>query len=194
MAPHTHKPPPAERKMMSLRAYAVHRGCNPGVVSNAIATGRLGDAATKNDLNGEWVINVEAADRNWKENTRPLANRRAAQERTEDFAADDGGEDETSANYFKARALREAAAARTEAAKADIAELDLAKRQGELVDAAEARAAVVDAFTRTKTHLLGVGSKLRQRCPHLDPADVRVVTELIREALEQLADAEGDPE
>lgn len=181
---------------MSLRAYAVHRGCNPGVVSNAISTGRLGDAATKNELTGEWVINVDAADRNWKENTRPLANRRAVQERTEDFEAGDGGddEDETSANYFKARALREAAAARNEAAKADIAELDLAKRQGELVDAAEARAAVVEAFTRTKTHLLGVGSKLRQRCPHLDPADVRVVTELIREALEQLADAEGNPQ
>lgn len=70
---------------------------------------------------------------------------------------------------------------------ADLAELELAERRGSVVDADEARADVIAAYSLVKTRLLGVPSRLAQRVPDLAAKVVPVVDELIREALEELA-------
>lgn len=54
---------------------------------------------------------------------------------------------------------------------------------------------MIAKFVVVRTKLLGVPSRLRQRCPHLSRDDTNAVDDLIREALEELAtDDETDDE
>lgn len=178
---------------LSMRAYAKLRGCNVSSVSRAVAEGKLAGAIVTVD--GKPMIRcARVADDLWQRNTRPLPNRppELPPQRPPVVVVAVGDEGEDPADYFRSRALREAALARKEAAAATTAELELAKLQGDLVDANEVRATIVEAFTRCKTHLLGVPSKFRQACPHIAPADLRRLTVLVREALEQLAEANPD--
>ncbi len=177
-----------------MRAYAKLRGCNVSSVSRAIAEGKL-QGATIVGADGKLKIrSARVADEAWQRNTRPLPNRppehppqRPASMRPIDV---EGGATTLASapDYFLSRALREAALARKDAAAAELAEMELAKIQGYMVDAREVRAALGDAVTRAKTHLLGVPSKFRQRCPHIAPVDLRELMVLMREALEELAD------
>jgi hypothetical protein len=91
-------------------------------------------------------------------------------------------------DYHAARARREAAAARREAALADIAELDAAERKGELVPVDEARSDVINRFTIVRTRILSVPSRFAQRAPDLAAVAVPILDELLRDALEELAD------
>src|SRR5678815_1744439 len=91
----------------------------------------------------------------------------------------------TDVDYFKARARREAALA-------DLAELDVAERRGELISVEQARADVLDRFTTVRTRILGVPSRVAQRLPGLAAEVVPVVDELLREALSELADGDGE--
>jgi len=180
---------------ISMRAYAKLRGVNVSTVSRAIAAGKLDGALVEHE--GEMKIkSAGVADELWARNTRPLPNRppelppeRPALVRPIDVAGPT--EAEATPDYFKSRAIREAALARKERAAAEVAELELAELQGIMVNATEMRAQVLEAYTQVKTHLLGVPTKFRQRCPHVHTKDVRELAALIREALEELA-AEGD--
>lgn len=87
----------------------------------------------------------------------------------------------------------EVSRARREAANALVAELEAKKMQGELVPLAEVRAEVVQRYTLARTKLLAVPARVRQRAPHLAGADVRLVEDLIREALEEIADGGDAP-
>lgn len=80
------------------------------------------------------------------------------------------------------------ASARERAAKAKLAELEYARRSGELIPAAEAEARWVEIVTRSRTKLLGLPSKAKQRLPHLTAVDMKALDRLVREALEDLAD------
>ena len=80
--------------------------------------------------------------------------------------------------------------ARHEREKRMLAELARQEKERELLrrdDVIQAWAAAV-AMTRTK--LLGVPSVVRARIPHLEIDEVEVITQLIREALEELAAGE----
>lgn len=165
-------------KPLSQSAYARRRGVSAEAVSKAIAEGRLRDSVVVVDGHGK-IADAELADREWEENTRPRSDEpRAALPR--DLP-----------EYYAARAVREGSAARREAAQADIAEIDLAKRRGQLIDADEARADVLAAYSLVKTRLLGVPSLVAQRLPHLAVEVQPVVDALIREALEELSAGDG---
>jgi phage terminase Nu1 subunit (DNA packaging protein) len=71
--------------------------------------------------------------------------------------------------------------------KAKLAELEFDEKSGKLVSAEDARAKWVELVTLSKTKLLALPSKIKARIPSLSPADVGVIDELIREALEELA-------
>ena len=80
--------------------------------------------------------------------------------------------------------------ARHEREKRMLAELARQEKERELLrrdDVIQAWAAAV-AMTRTK--LLGVPSVVRARIPHLEIDEVEVITQLIREALEELSAGE----
>lgn len=159
---------------MSLRAYARRRGVSPEAVSKAVADGRLREAIVRDVRGAPKIANIELADREWEANTRP---------RIDHAPTDDGAADA----YHSARARRETA-------QADMAELELAERRGRLIDAEEARADVIKAFSLVKTRLLAVPSRVGQRVPLLADQVVPIVDELIREALEELAGGDGSPD
>lgn len=78
--------------------------------------------------------------------------------------------------------------------KAKLAELDFRKRSGELVEAKEVEAQLSDLFANCRNKLLGVPSRARQQDPALTRAQILLVEELIREALEELASAASSDE
>lgn len=187
----------SKRTPISLRAYAKRRGVSAESVSKAIAAGRLKDSVVR--VGGApKIADPDLADREWEANTRQRVDHRAGPGGAtlpvgEPSAVATGSEADELANYYVSRARREAAMARKEAALADMAEIDVLERKGELVPVAEARARVIDKFTIVKTRILSVPSRVAQRLPHMTPADVQVMDDFLREALEELADGgDGD--
>ncbi len=79
---------------------------------------------------------------------------------------------------------------RREAALASLAEDELRKSRGELVEAAGVHERLVTLFTNARTKVLGVPSKARQQLPSLTRAYLAVIEDLLREALEGLADGD----
>lgn len=170
---------PAVAPPMSLRAYAKRRGVSAEAVSKAVSTGRLRESVRL--VGGApKIADAQLADREWSANTQPRVDQPAAREPRDP------------PEYLAHRTAREGAAARREAAQAEIAEMDLAERKGELIPIDQARRDVLDKFTVVKTRLLGVPTRIAQRFPELGAEVVPVIDELLREALEELAD--GDPE
>lgn len=93
-----------------------------------------------------------------------------------------------SIGYNEARTRHEVERWRRARADREKAELELAIAKGQVVDAKGAQDAVVDAFSRVRTKLLGVPSRVRQAMPELPMEAVEIIDERIREALEELAD------
>lgn len=79
------------------------------------------------------------------------------------------------------------ASAREKHWRAELAALKYKQAAGELVSADEIRGLLVDEFTRIRTQLMGVPSKIKTRLPHLALQDLTVVDELLREVLEELS-------
>jgi hypothetical protein len=82
--------------------------------------------------------------------------------------------------------------ARTEFEKANLLELDRKTKEGLLLPRDQVERVWGNAVTIARTRLLGVPTRTRQRIPHLSLEEVAILEELIREALEELA--EGGPD
>jgi phage terminase Nu1 subunit (DNA packaging protein) len=149
-------------KLLGLRAYARHRGCDLKTVQEALEIGRI--AAVKDDK-GRPKIDPEAADMAWQRNTDPVQQQRGA-----------GGAVSTAASYIEERAKREAALAR-------LAELELAEKTGDLVHREAVRAAIVEKVRVARAALLGIPDRLAARlAAETDPkaAHALLLTELRR--------------
>jgi len=155
-------------KPISLSAYAKHRGVSIEAVRRARDSGRLEGAIvivlTAAGKPQSKIASVEAADRAWARNT---------------ASSSIAGPDIPS--FADSRARREAA-------RAGLATLQLMRERGRLVSVDAVRAAVAAKFSEVRTKLLGVPTRLKQRSAIVADDDVRLVDELIREALEALAD------
>lgn len=77
--------------------------------------------------------------------------------------------------------------ARAEYEKANLLELDRKKKEGELLLRTDVHKAWSDAINASKTKLLALPTMAKQRIPHLDLEEIEILTELVREALEALA-------
>jgi hypothetical protein len=77
--------------------------------------------------------------------------------------------------------------ARTEHLKAELLELDRKQKLGQLISAAEVEASWSKLVTSARTKLLSIPSKAKQRLPDLDLDAINLLTDLIRESLEDLA-------
>lgn len=80
--------------------------------------------------------------------------------------------------------------ARTEYLKAELLELERKEKEGLLVRTADVQAKWVEVLTISRTKVLGVPSKAKQRIPDLTQDQIAILEDIIREALEELA--EGD--
>lgn len=78
--------------------------------------------------------------------------------------------------------------ARTEFLKAELLELERKEKEGLLVRAADVQAKWVEVLTISRTKVLGVPSKAKQRIPDLTQDQIAILEDIIREALEELAE------
>jgi hypothetical protein len=79
--------------------------------------------------------------------------------------------------------------ARSEFEKANLLELERKTKEGELLRRDEVERSWAEAVTIAKTKLLAVPTRARQRIPHLTLDEIEVLTQLVRESLEEIADA-----
>lgn len=73
-----------------------------------------------------------------------------------------------------------------------MAQMDRRQREGELLERAEVERAWSQSVTIAKTALLGVPSRAKERIPHLTLDEIETLTELIRSALEEVANAAAE--
>lgn len=78
--------------------------------------------------------------------------------------------------------------ARTEYLKAELLELERKEKEGLLVRSADVQAKWVEVITISRTKVLGVVSKAKQRIPDLTQDQIAILEDITREALEELAD------
>jgi hypothetical protein len=166
--------------VLSLRAYAKHRGVSLTAVQKAIHSGRIATTS-------EGLIDSDRADAEWKAKTRP-GQRRVKQvppavvrepERAE--APISGGLD-----YFRARAVRENYLAR-------LAKIEFEEKTAKLISRDEVQVA---AFTKGRTardNLLNIPDRLAATLAAESDADKvhQILTAEIRKALDELAGADG---
>lgn len=88
-------------------------------------------------------------------------------------------------DYNVSRALRERQLAL-------MAQMDRRQREGELLERAEVERAWSQSVTIAKTALLAVPSRAKERIPHLTLDEIETLTELIRSALEEVANAAAE--
>lgn len=81
--------------------------------------------------------------------------------------------------------------ARTEYLKAELLEIERKEKEGLLVRAADVEAKWVEVITISRTKVLGVVSKAKQRIPDLTQDQITILEDIVREALEELAEGDG---
>ena len=77
--------------------------------------------------------------------------------------------------------------ARTEYLKAELMEFDRAEKEGELIRADEVTKAWGEIVAITRTKMMAVPTKAKQRIPEISADDFVVLEEIVREALEELS-------
>jgi hypothetical protein len=171
---------------ISLTAYAKRRGVSQVAVTKAVASGRLSQSVTRDERGAPKIADPDLADREWAENTAARGGNIVLPPPPP--PPNDAASAPAAHGYHESRARKEAAEARRSIVMADMAELDLAKRRGALIDVEKARRDVFERYTIVRTRLLGIPTKIAQRLPHAAAELVPLVEELLREALEDLAD------
>jgi hypothetical protein len=164
--------------LLSLRAYAKHRGVSHAAVQKAIRSGRI-------TANADGLIDSDQADAEWNAKTRPRQQRArsvppATREPAEAPVA--GGLD-----YFRARAIRENYLAR-------LAKIEFEEKTAKLISRDEVQVA---AFTKARTvrdNLLNIPDRLAAMLAAEGDADKvhQILTGEIRKALDELAGANGN--
>jgi len=164
--------------LLSLRAYAKHRGVSLAAVQKAIHSGRI-------TPNADGLIDSDRADAEWAAKTRPGQRRTrpvppAVREPAEAPGA--GGLD-----YFRARAIRESYLAR-------LAKIEFEEKTAKLVSRDEVQVA---AFTRgrvVRDNLLNIADRLAATLAAENDVDKvhRLLSDEIRMALDVLAGPNSD--
>jgi hypothetical protein len=172
---------------MSLRAFAESRGLAPMSVSRAVKKGRLPKSAVIGpDGKCMGIRDPDLADRELAANsdyTRAPgeAGRRASAAAGAPPSA--GADDDDPMTLMKA-------SARAKLAQAQLAETKLAQIRAELLPAAEVKGKLEQVFRTCRTKLLGVPSRAATAL-ELTAVQAGKLEEIVREALDDLADAGG---
>jgi hypothetical protein len=185
--------------MISLRAYAKHRDVSVVAVSRAVKSGRLRASVTRDHRGQPKIADVALADQEWTENTdhgrapafvkeRGLAVQTSAPSDNQPLEPPPAPTEEAPAAGDTARELSlSEASAEEKRWRAKLAELTYQQRAGELVPAKDVADRLTNIFTVCRTKLLAIPSKAKAAIPALTHADVAVLDDLVRQALEELA-------
>jgi hypothetical protein len=170
--------------VVSLRAYAKHRGVSLRAVQKAIQSGRIRTTS-------DGKVDVEQADGDWQRNTGPRPRAGIASSspppRHVPMAAPDPPRQEVGGagplDYARARAVRENYLAR-------LAKIDFEERSGKLVSRDEVQVAAFNKFRTFRDGMLNVSDRVAAMlAAESDPAKVHaILTAEIRKALLEFAD------
>lgn len=166
-------------------ALARHLGVSRVAVSKAIKKGRFIESITER-AGRPWFTDFHLAEREWHDNVD--RSRAPLSVRLSGMGASDEGEGDDEDPEHPATVLSKASA-REKHWKAQLAELTYKERAGQLVNAEEVQEAIAEDYSTIRTRLLGLASKAKQRLPHLSFTDLATIDEMVREALEALAQA-----
>ncbi len=156
---------------LSARGYARHRGVSHTAVRKAIKTGRI-----STDSDGK--IDARRADREWDSNTDPV--------KAKGTRSNGNGHDSSVDNTLQKAQTKRAIY------KAHSAELEYQQRLGKLLDADEVTRALGQIVNEFRTAILAVPVKVRTQAPHMSVDDMKLLDDLLRHALDDLASkAEG---
>lgn len=166
-------------------------GVTRQAVYKAVKEGRLPVVRTRD---GQELINSETLRDEWAANTmqkvgvgpKPPMGERAfpvARPRRDGSLADPEPGDAVP-DYNESRA-------RTEHLKAELLELERKEKEGLLVRVSDVQAKWAEVITISRTKVLGIPSKAKQRIPDLTQDQVVVLEDIVREALEELAEEHG---
>jgi hypothetical protein len=186
--------------LMSLRAYARHRGCALRAVQKAIETGRI-------TLSADGKVDSAAADASWELATDhskrrdPLGAepRSSGDDAARAEAEGDGPEADEPGGVERAKSNRDAKAyARARAARetyvAQIKKLELDELAGTLVRAAEVEKAIFEATRAARDAMLNIPNRIAaELASETDPHRIHTrLTAEINLALEELANGFGE--
>lgn len=79
--------------------------------------------------------------------------------------------------------------ARSEFEKANLLELERKTKEGLLLRREDVERSQAEVTTIVKTKFLGVPTRARQRIPHLTLDEIEILTQLVRETLQEITDA-----
>jgi hypothetical protein len=176
---------------LTIPQYANHRGKDQNAVRYAIKTGKI--SSHKKGPKKEILIDRDAADMEWV----PRANPReevfqpptnapfptvvlgpSSNKDDDNFDEDDDEMLLVSVAKFRAK---------KEKYDAELAKIKVDKEKGKLIDAKETEARWNQVASITRTKVLGIPSKSRQRMPELTDLQYSILEMIVREALEELA-------
>ena len=75
--------------------------------------------------------------------------------------------------------------------QANLLELERKQKEGQLLEREDVERAWANTIGRVKSRILATASAAKQRIPHLDPEEVEILKDMLREALFELA-SEGE--
>ncbi|MBC7600862.1 MAG: terminase small subunit [Polaromonas sp.] len=165
----------AKVNLMTMAAYARHRGVSKVAVGKAVKAGRI------SLVNG--LIDPVVADMQWKANSRARASQHGGDQLPLD-AATPADEPVKVDDYMYNRNRREAA-------EAERAELSLAEDKGQLIRVDAVKATLANVFSATRDALLQIPARLGpQLAAESDPAAAQTMLHAeIHQALQLLAGA-----
>lgn len=177
-------------QLLTVSAYARHRGCDEKAVRKAIAENRITAIA---DASGKRRIDPAVADIQWAQNTRARADSvrtgaaPAASQPTVPSAAvaapgevlGETGPQDGQPNYADYRA-------RTEKATAERAERENMREAGKLADTAQVKRGIYDSYRALRDAAMAVAQRAAPKCIGMgDARDIeRVISDELRKAFE----------
>lgn len=175
-------------QLLTVSAYARHRGCDEKAVRKAISENRI---TAIPDADGRRRIDPAVADIQWAQNTRARADSGRA------VAASAVGQGGSGATSHEAPTAPESGAtadqpsysdyrARTEKATAERAERENMREAGRLVENDRVKRGIYDSFRALRDAAMAVGQRAAPRCVGMgDARDIEhVISDELRKAFE----------
>lgn len=177
--------------LLTVPKYANHRGKDPSAVRYAIREGKLSKSIVRDG--SRILIDPAIADKEWQtrldpsdmpETPIPRAKSSPAEKKKKKTEWDPADPYDTSmlVPVLVSRMRREAH-------EAELMRIKVDKEMGKLIPADEIEKQWVKLATTTKTKVLGIPSKARQRIPELTDSQYAVLEQITREALEEISES-----
>lgn len=175
-------------KKVSFAQFAGIIGSDPKEVTKAVQSGRL---KVHLSTTGKRYLVLDEARRDWEKNRSQSPTRKKKTEQPAQAPVEKTEPSSPPVTQVEGELSLTDYRTKSEKFKAAQAELEYNKTLGELVSAEDALKKWSHIISIARTKILGVASKCRQRIPELTNEQVGVIELIVRESLEDLADADG---